>query len=388
MKIVADDRIPFLRGVFEPFAEVVYLPGKAIDAAAVRDADALLVRTRTLCDKKLLEGSSVKAIASATIGFDHIDTAWCESAGISWSAAPGCNSGSVAQYVASALCILTGRRGLSFEKMTLGVVGVGHVGSKVAAIGRALGMRVLLNDPPRERAQDASPVEPEERFVSLDEVIAESDIITLHVPLTREGQDSTWHLFDGERLSCLRSGQILINTSRGEVVDGSALKERIFRDPRHSCCLCSCSAVLDVWENEPFIDPELLQAVELGTPHIAGYSADGKAAGTAAAVRFISSSLGLPTVSWTPPALPEPEGGLYFTIDAAGKSRQEVLCEALLHSYDIRRDCAALAADISSFERLRGEYPVRREMKAFTIRLLHSNEATSAALEALGFHIL
>ncbi|MBO4571090.1 MAG: 4-phosphoerythronate dehydrogenase [Bacteroidales bacterium] len=386
MKIVADDRIPFLRGVFEPFAEVVYLPGKAIDNAAVRDADALLVRTRTRCDKTLLEGSRVKAIASATIGFDHIDTSWCESAGIAWSAAPGCNADSVAQYVASTLCVLAGRRGLSFEKMTLGVVGVGHVGSKVAGIGRALGMRVLLNDPPRERAQAAGE-DASERFVPLDEVIAGSDIITLHVPLTRVGEDVTWHLFDEERLSCLRSGQILINTSRGEVVDGAALKERIMKDPRHSCCLCSCSAVLDVWEDEPLIDHGLLQAVELGTPHIAGYSADGKAAGTTAAVRFISSVLGLPPVSWNPPSLPEPEGGLSFTLDAAGKSRQDVLCEALLHTYDIRRDSTTLASDITSFEKLRGEYPVRREMKSFTVRLLHSDEATSAALEALGFRL-
>ncbi|MBO4768244.1 MAG: 4-phosphoerythronate dehydrogenase [Bacteroidales bacterium] len=401
MKIVADDRIPFLRGVFEPFAEVVYLPGSQIDAASVRDADALIVRTRTRCGRELLEGSRVKAVASATIGFDHIDTAWCEQAGISWSAAPGCNSGSVAQYVASALAVLATRRGLHFEKMTLGVVGVGHVGTKVAAVGRALGMRVLLNDPPRERAQKAVQANCDgfkERFVSLDEVIAESDIVTLHVPLTKDGSDATWHLFDAERLAMLRQGQILINTSRGEVVDGAALKERLSADPRRACCLCSTSAVLDVWEGEPFIDAELARMVEIGTPHIAGYSADGKAAGTTAAVRFVASQLGLPLEGWCPPALPEPEecrkdalqdygNCLRLVIDAAGKTRQEVLCEAILATYDIRRDSAALASDFSDFEALRGNYPVRREPGAYRLTLLNSNKATEAALEALGFHL-
>ena len=390
MKIVADDKIPFLRGVLEPFAEVVYLPGGAIGASDVRDADGLIVRTRTRCDRALLEGSSVKAVATATIGFDHIDTAWCERAGIAWSAAPGCNSGSVAQYVASALCVTALRRGLHFEKMTLGVVGAGHVGSKVAAVGRALGMRVLLNDPPRQRAQEAGLPSPDSRpetFVSLDEIIAESDIITLHVPLTRDGCDATWHLFDAGRLSLLRPGQILINTSRGAVVDNAALREKLAAGPYQSCCLCSTSAILDVWEGEPLIDPGLARSVDLGTPHIAGYSADGKAAGTAAAVRFIASELGLPLTKWSVPSIPECESGLRLVLDAAGKTRQEVLCEAILKTYDIRRDSAALASDLSAFEALRGNYPVRREPGAFNLELLNADKATGAALEALGFRL-
>ncbi|MBO4536323.1 MAG: 4-phosphoerythronate dehydrogenase, partial [Bacteroidales bacterium] len=268
MKIVCDDKIPFLRGVFEPYAEVVYLPGAAITAADVRDADALIVRTRTRCNCALLEGSSVRVIASATIGYDHIDTAWCSEHGIEWANAPGCNSGSVAQYIASALKVLAERFDLDLGNTTFGIVGVGHVGGKVARVAQALGMRVLLNDPPRAAAEGP------DGFVSLDDLIAGSDIITLHVPLTSE----THHLFDAGRLSQMRPDQILINTSRGEVVDGEALKSAL-RARRLA------TAVLDVWEHEPDIDPELAQLVEIATPHIAGYSQDGKAAGTTAAVR-------------------------------------------------------------------------------------------------------
>ena len=323
MRIVCDDKIPFLRGVFEPYAEVVYLPGAAITAADVRNADALVVRTRTRCDASLLEGSSVRVIASATIGYDHIDTGYCSEHGIAWANAPGCNSSSVAHYVASALTALGERFGLDLSAMTLGVVGVGHVGSKVARVAQALGMHVLLNDPPRALAEGP------EGFVSLNEIIAKSDIITLHVPL----DSSTRHLFDDMRIASLRPDQILINTSRGEVVDGNALKEAL-----RNCRLKA--AVLDVWENEPHIDPELVQLVEISTPHIAGYSLDGKAAGTTAAVRTVAGALGIDSLKDWSVRLPV----------AAGNDE-----------YDVRRDSARLKADISSFERLREEYPVRRD---------------------------
>ena len=212
MKIVCDDKIPFIRGVFEPYAEVVYLPGGETGAAAVRDADALITRTRTRCDASLLEGSSVRVIATATIGYDHIDTAWCASRGIVWRNAPGCNSWSVGQYAGSVLVTLARRRGLDLSAMTLGVVGAGNVGSKVAEIASLLGMKVLLNDPPRARREGP------EAFVSLDRLVEESDIVTLHVPLSREGVDATWHLFGEEMISRLRPGEILINSSRGRVV--------------------------------------------------------------------------------------------------------------------------------------------------------------------------
>ena len=324
MTIVCDDKIPFLRGVFEPYAEVVYLPGAAICAADVRDADAIVTRTRTRCGRALLEGSSVRIIASATIGYDHIDTAWCESHGIAWANAPGCNSGSVAQYIASALLALATNHGFDLRGMTLGIVGVGHVGTKVARAAQALGMRVLLNDPPRAAAEGPA------SFVSLDEIIANSDIITLHVPLT----DETRHLFDASRLASMRPDQILINTSRGEVVDGEALKNAL---KSHQIK----AAVLDVWENEPDIDPDLAALVEIATPHIAGYSLDGKAAGTTAAVRAVAKALGIAELSDFVVKL-EP-----VTPDAT--------------QYDVRRDSARLKSDLSAFEHLRETYPIRRE---------------------------
>ena len=323
MKIVCDDKIPFLKGVFEPYAEVVYLPGAAICAADVRDADALVVRTRTRCGRALLEGSTVRVIASATIGYDHIDTAYCESHGIAWSNAPGCNSGSVAQYIGSALAALSERFGLDLGGMTLGIVGVGHVGTKVARVAEKLGMRVLLNDPPRAVAEGP------DGFVSLYEIIAGSDIITLHVPLTAE----TYHLFDASRIASLRPNQILINTSRGEVVDGTALRQAL-RTGRLK------AAVLDVWENEPDIDSELAELAEIATPHIAGYSLDGKAAGTTAAVRVVANVLGISALSDWSVRLPVATGN---------------------DNYDVRRDSARLKADIKSFEQLRSEYPARRE---------------------------
>ncbi|MBR6457728.1 MAG: 4-phosphoerythronate dehydrogenase [Bacteroidales bacterium] len=323
MKIVCDDKIPFLRGVFEPYAEVVYLPGAAITSSDVRDADALVTRTRTRCDSALLEGSSVRVIASATIGYDHIDTAWCSEHRIEWANAPGCNSGSVAQYISSVLVVLASRFDLDLGNMTLGIVGVGHVGSKVARVAQALGMRVLLNDPPRALAEGS------DGFVSLEELIAGSDIIMLHVPLS----DSTRYLFDAARIGIMRPDQILINTSRGEVVCGDALKEAL----RNGLLK---AAVLDVWEHEPDIDPELAALVEIATPHIAGYSLDGKAAGTTAAVRVVARALGINELTDWSANLPP----------AAGND-----------TYDVTRDSDALKSDLSFFEHLRETYPVRRE---------------------------
>ncbi len=374
MKIVCDNKIPFLRGVLEPYAEVVYLPGRETAPEVVRDADALITRTRTVCNEALLKGSSVKVIATATIGFDHIDTAWCESNGIIWRNAPGCNSWSVKQYLCSVLVRLAQRHGLSLEGMTLGVVGVGNVGSKVAQAASALGMKVLLNDPPRERREGP------EGFVSLDDIVEKSDIITLHTPLTREGEDATWHLFDAGRLASMRPSQILVNSSRGAVVDNAALKRAL----KSRSIL---AGVLDVWEGEPELDRELIELLDITTPHIAGYSADGKANGTAASVRTVSEVLGLPLADWSPEGMPAPAQSLGFTLDAAGKTRQEVLTEAILHAYDVLSDSDALRAAPELFERLRGDYPVRREPSAFTLHLAGGTEDEAAALESIGFKV-
>ncbi len=373
MKIVCDNKIPFLRGVFEPFAEVVYLPGGETTPSVVRDADAVVTRTRTRCDAVLLAGSAVRVVATATIGYDHIDTAWCEAHGILWRNAPGCNSRSVQQYVGAALCALARRHGLRLEGMALGVVGVGNVGSKVAQTAAALGMRVLLCDPPRARREGP------DGFVSLDEIISRSDIVTLHVPLSREGEDATWHLFDAARLAAMRPDQLLINSSRGPVVDNAALKAALAAKALRG-------AVLDVWEEEPAPDSGLLDLVDIATPHIAGYSADGKAAGTAAAVQTVAARLGLPLTDWRPSGIPAPAQPLSFALDAAGKPLQEVLSEALLYTYDILADDRALRAHPECFEQLPGDYPVRRGPAAFAVRLRGGTD-TAARLRALGFRV-
>ena len=374
MKIIADDKIPFLRGALEPYAEVVYLPGKETTAEVVRDADALITRTRTACNESLLAGSKVKVIATATIGFDHIDTAWCEAHGIIWKNAPGCNSWSVKQYITALLLTLARKRHLDLAKMTLGVVGAGNVGSKVAEAASILGMKVLLNDPPRQRAEN-NPI-----FVSLDTVCRESDIITLHVPLEKEGPDATWHLFDAGRIASIRPSQILVNSSRGPVVDGRALKAALENGRIAGACL-------DVWEGEPDIDHGLLDLLDISTPHIAGYSTDGKANGTTAAVRTVAEVLGLPLTDWSASGVPAPAQSLHFEIDASGRSVQDVLAEAVLHTYDISADSDALRKDPDTFERLRGDYPIRREFTSFTVDLHGGTTEMREKMLKLGFKL-
>lgn len=376
MKIVCDNKIPFLRGVFEPYVdEVVYLPGRETAREVVKDADALVTRTRTVCGRELLEGSRVKVIATATIGYDHIDTAWCESNGIVWRNAPGCNSWSVKQYMASLLCTLARRFGFRFEDITLGVVGVGNVGSKVAEAARLLGMKVLLNDPPRARREGG------EGFVSLGEIVAGSDIITLHVPLTKEGEDRTLHLFDGDMIGRLGAHQILVNSSRGPVVDNRALKAAL-REGRIR------AGVLDVWEGEPDLDRELIDLLTVTTAHIAGYSADGKANGTAASVRAVAEVLGLPLTDWSPESVPAPEQPLEFEIDARGLSRQQVLSRAIRYTYDIIEDSTRLRSHPERFEMLRGDYQTRREFTAFTLALKGGTEEEALTLSKLGFKVI
>jgi len=368
--IIADDKIPFLKGVLEPLAEVRYLPGAQITAAAVREADALLVRTRTRCDAALLAGSRVRFVATATIGHDHIDTAWCEVNGIAWTNAPGCNSSSVQQYLASALLNLAAANGTVLAGKTIGVVGVGHVGTKVARLAEILGMRVLRNDPPRARADGDT------GFVSLEQVVAEAEIITFHVPLIKSGPDRTVRLADAGLLAKMKPGAWLINSSRGPVVEPLALKAAL-RAGRLG------AAVLDVWDPEPEIDRELLAMVRLGTPHIAGYSTDGKANGTAMAVRSLSRHFGLGLDQWFPTHISPPENPTIRV--PAGYSGQAALREAVNATYDIRNDDARLRSHPEAFEQLRGNYPLRREFPAFTCNVAGLRPDTARQLAALGF---
>ncbi|MBO5932754.1 MAG: 4-phosphoerythronate dehydrogenase [Bacteroidaceae bacterium] len=355
MKIVCDNKIPFLKGALEPYADVVYLPGKDTTAEVLKDADAVITRTRTKCNESTLKGSSVKMIATATIGFDHIDTEWCEQNGIEWTNAPGCNSWSVRQYMASLLVQILNHYNLDRHNCTLGVIGVGNVGSKVAEIASILGLKVLLNDPPRARKEGNA------GFVSLDEIIEKSDIITCHVPLQRNGQDATFHLFDQERISLLKPHQILINTSRGEVVDNKSLKAALQNKMIKA-------ASLDVWENEPDIDTELMELLFTATPHIAGYSLDGKANGTWMSVQAIGKKFNLPCKDWKVTEVPNPAQPVEFCIDLNGKNIDQILDEAILYTYNIFTDDRRLRENPTEFELQRADYPIRREFPAFTVR--------------------
>jgi erythronate-4-phosphate dehydrogenase len=375
IKIIADDKIPFLKGVLEPFTDIQYLPPLEITKDIIKNADALLVRTRTKCDINLLENSSVKFIGTATIGFDHIDKVYCESKGIKWINAPGCNSSSVKQYIASALITIASTKKIKLGEMTIGVVGVGNVGSKVDKIAKIFGMNILLNDPPRER------IEKNGEFVSLDYLVEKSDIITFHVPLNLDGTDKTFHLADKSFFQKFSNGKIFINTSRGEVVETNALKEAI-RDKKISAC------VLDVWENEPLIDRELLNEVDIATPHIAGYSVEGKANGTSTCVNILNDffNLGLKP-NWYPEHLPSPRRAKEIMIDCKGKSTQEVIFDCIISTYDIAEDDIKLRNSVSDFERQRAEYPVRREFNYYDVHLCNADGLISSVISELGFNL-
>jgi len=369
MKIIADKNIPFIRGVLEPWADVEYYEGSRINNDILAGADALIVRTRTRCDKNLLQGSGIKFIGSATIGTDHIDLEWCRENGIRCCSAPGCNSGSVMQYVASVLAYFVLEHGIKPDATTLGLIGVGNVGSKVAEMARVLGYNVLLNDPPRERMQG------KDEFSPLNRVLAESDIISIHVPLTYEGPDKTYQMVNEAFISKMKDHAIFINTSRGQVADERALMSGLVKkSPR--------SAVIDVWRNEPVINGDLLKAVELATAHIAGYSLDGKAKGTMMVIRQLAGHFGLPLAEWEPQSVPLPSNPL-IDISAFAGSDDEIISRAILHTYSVVKDSEKLKKNPASFEKLRNDYPPRREFHAYRVK--GKNELILNKLRALGF---
>jgi len=373
MKIIIDDKIPYIRGAFESVAEVVYLPGSKTTPEIARDADAIVTRTRTICNEKLLAGSSVKFIATATIGFDHIDTDYCEANGIRWTNAPGCNSKSVEQYIASTIMVLAEKNDWNLTEKTIGVVGVGNVGSKVARICEIFGMKVLRNDPPRERAEGSG------LFVSIQQIMEEADIITLHVPLNMKGEDATFHLGNESFLNALKKKPVLINSCRGEVIETNAVKAAL-KSGQLSGFVCDC------WENEPDIDLELLAFTDIATPHIAGYSKDGKATGTLMSVQAISDFFGLGLNEWSPSGVELPLNPV-FEIDGEGLTEQEIFSKAILHTYDIRNDDRDFRNNVALFEQLRGDYATRREFPAFTIRNKNLNESILTKLQQIGFKI-
>jgi len=340
MKIVADTNIPFLKGVLEPYADVVYMDGRAIDRQAMMDADAIIIRTRTKCNQETLQGTKVKMIASATIGTDHIDMSWCAQNGIEVQNAEGCNAGAVANYIFSAMYAVASRRTISMEDAVLGIIGVGNVGRKVEHMARTLGLKVLLNDPPR--AQEEGP----EGFVTIDELLEKASIISLHVPLNASSQGMCNDAFFNK----MRPGSIFINASRGEVVDEAAL---LRARPKIS------ALVLDTWCNEPNVSQILIDACDIATPHIAGYSYQGKQNGTAMAVQAVARHFGIKELEFFRPA-EEEEALKPKAIPVRGKTQGEIAA-ALQYNYPIFTDDFLFRVNPADFERLRSEYNYRRE---------------------------
>jgi len=365
MKIVADNKIPFLKGLLEPFAEVVYLPGREIRKEDIIDADAILIRTRTHCTKDLLEGTSVRFIGTATIGFDHIDTLFCKENNIHWVNAPGCNARAVAQYVTSAILCFSRKYGFHPSDKTIGIIGVGQVGQKVERCARLLGMKVLLNDPPRVLEEG------EKNFDSLDRILSECDILTFHPVLEKEGPFKTYHLADASFFEKLKKPVFLINTARGSIIDSKAL-EKVIKNKQVIDC------ALDCWENEPDINQNLLESSLITTPHIAGYSSDGKANATRMILEQLNTffDLNLPKFS---PSLPTPEEPIL----KIHKNSPHKLASALLYAYDPVKESEYLKKNPDKFEEYRGNYQLRREYKAF--RILNLNDSDAEILRAFGF---
>ncbi|MBQ9217147.1 MAG: 4-phosphoerythronate dehydrogenase [Muribaculaceae bacterium] len=345
MKIVIENRIPFIQGILEPVAQVCYLPADGITPLAVADADALLVRTRTRCNAALLQGSRVRFIGSATIGTDHIDLDWCSTHGIAVANAPGCNAPAVAQWVFAAIALWMQRHHIAApEGLTLGVIGVGHVGSIVAQWGRQLGFNVLLNDPPRGiGAQLPSPSvrgrgegwDLQAHGCSLDQLLCGSDIVTVHTPLTSTGQWPTWHLLGEAQLRQMSRCRLLINAARGGIIDEAALLD------------WQGDLAIDCWEGEPHINSDLLQRAIVATPHIAGYSIEGKQRGTAMMIEALNNHYG-----WQ---LPVPH------IAAPAQGAAAVTLSGILAGFDPRPLTARLQASPNQFESLRNTYPLRHE---------------------------
>lgn len=368
MKIVADCTVPYLKGAAETFAQVRYIaPGEFV-RENISDADVLIVRSIDKCTREVLENTRVKLITTATIGFDHIDTAYCEAAGIRWVNAPGCNAVSVGQYILASLIVTARKTGEPLAGKTLGIIGAGHVGTQVERLAEAFGLRVLRNDPPRALREGAG------AFVSLKTIAEEADIVTVHTPLTRSGEFPTFHLAGRSFFGSLRRRPWFINAARGAVHDTEALLEAKKEGT-------VSELILDCWENEPRIDRELLRLAAVATPHIAGFSADGKANGTRMCLEAIGRFYGLEVERISrvvPPAPAEP----VIDLDAFSGNRIE---EAVLATFDPLRVDRRLRESPEKFEFFRNNYDHPREFSAYTVRNARPEEAEM--LRELGFRV-
>jgi len=376
MHILADENIQLVDEFFAGFGEIRRMPGRSINRAALANVDVLLVRSVTRVDREMLEGSAVRFVGTCTIGTDHLDLDYFEQAGIEWASAPGCNARGVVDYVLGSLLALAEVRGEALARRRFGVVGAGEVGGRLVKVLRGLGWDVRVCDPPRQVREVGD-------FVSLDEILADCDVVSLHTPLTLAGDWPTFHLFDQARLSRLRPGTWLINASRGAVVDNAALRDLLLQRP-------DLEAVLDVWEGEPQVDVVLAGLCRIATPHIAGYSLDGKLRGTAQIYTALCAALGVePTVDLAQlmpgPALTE----LAFASSAEPAEMLATLCRAV---YDPRRDDADFRRSLlgdeaqrrARFDLLRKQYPPRREIDGVKVRIGGDNPALATIVEALG----
>lgn len=376
MLIVADENIPLIEEFFASFGEIRRLPGRQITRADVHDADVLLVRSVTRVDRELLEGSAVKFVGTCTIGTDHLALDDFEHAGIQWASAPGCNARGVVDYVLGSLLTLADIEGADLAQRTYGVIGAGEVGGRLVRVLRDLGWKVQVCDPLRQAAEGAD-------YVSLEQIIEQCDVISLHTPLSKSGDFATWHLLDETRLNRLKPGTWLINASRGPVVDNAALRNVL--NAREDL-----QAVLDVWEGEPQVDVELADLCVLATPHIAGYSLDGKQRGTAQIYQALCAFLGQTPQVQLADLLPAP---WLAKVELNANSDQAwalaMVCRGV---YDPRRDDADFRRTLTgpvdqqkqAFDGLRKHYPVRREIEGLTVHIEGHNPALTKMAAALG----
>ncbi|MCT8954439.1 4-phosphoerythronate dehydrogenase PdxB [Pseudomonas lundensis] len=376
MLIVADENIPLIEEFFTSFGEIRRLPGRQITRADVHDADVLLVRSVTRVDRELLEGSAVKFVGTCTIGTDHLALDDFEHAGIQWASAPGCNARGVVDYVLGSLLTLADIEGADLAQRTYGVIGAGEVGGRLVRVLRDLGWKVQVCDPLRQAAEGGD-------YVSLEQIIEQCDVISLHTPLSKSGDFATWHLLDEARLNRLKPGTWLINASRGPVVDNAALRNVL--NAREDL-----QAVLDVWEGEPQVDVELADLCVLATPHIAGYSLDGKQRGTAQIYQALCAFLGQTPQVQLADLLPAP---WLAKVELSANSDQAwalaMVCRGV---YDPRRDDADFRRTLTgpvdqqkqAFDGLRKHYPVRREIEGLTVHIEGHNPALTKMAAALG----
>jgi len=376
MLIVADENIPLVDAFFAEFGEIRRLPGRQITRADVHDADVLLVRSVTKVDRDLLEGSAVRFVGTCTIGTDHLALDYFHQEGIQWSSAPGCNARGVVDYVLGSLLTLAEIEGADLNQRTYGVVGAGEVGGRLVNVLKGLGFNVLVCDPPRQAAEGGD-------YVSLEQIIERCDVISLHTPLDKSAENATWHLLDQQRLNQLKHGTWLINASRGPVIDNNALREVLTRRE-------DLQAVLDVWEGEPQVDVELADLCVLATPHIAGYSLDGKQRGTAQIYQAFCDFLGQEAVIKLADLLPAPWlAKVELSADSDPAWALATVCRGV---YDPRRDDAdfrrSLVGTVQeqklAFDALRKHYPVRREIEGLQVRIEGESQGLTQMVKALG----